>query len=158
MIIFDKWGFKMSLVDKLTKDMIKAMKARDKVTLSEIRQLKAELVNKKIAVGHDLSDDEALAVVSHEAKQHRESIEDFKKGNRDDLVKQQEAELKVIKNYLPKPMSPDDVKKVVENIIKTVHASSMKDFGKVMGMSMSKLKGRADGNAVNKFAKQILNK
>ena len=151
-------GFKLSLAKKLTKDMIAAMKANDKQSLSVIRMLKSELTNKKISVGHDLKPDEETAVVTHEVKQHKESIAAFKKGGRDDLVKQQEAQLKVINRYAPQPMSQADVKKLVTKTVQAVGASSMKDFGKVMGAVMSKSHGRINGSVVNRMVKKMLNK
>ena len=146
----------MSLAKTLTKDMIAAMKAKDHQSLSVIRQLKSDLTNKKIAVGHELSSNEEIAVVTHEVKQHRESIAAFKKGGRDDLVKQQQAELKVILHYAPKPLSQSEVQKLVKDTINSVHASGRSDFGKVMGAVMSKAKGRANGNAVNQMVKKLL--
>ena len=146
----------MSLNQKLTKDMIAAMKARDASSLSVIRQLKADLTNKKIALGHDLNSNEETAVVTHEVKQHKESIAAFKKGQRPDLVKQQQAALKVIKRYAPQPLSTAQVKQIVSQTIKAVHATSMDDFGKVMGTVMSKVKGRANGSVINKMVRKIL--
>ena len=148
----------MSLAKTLTKDMIKAMKARDSQSLSVIRQLKSDLTNKKISVGHQLNSDEETAVVTHEVKQHKQSIAAFKKGGRNDLVKQQEAALKVIMHYAPKPLTSDQVKQLVGNTIKAVHATSMKDFGKVMGTVMSKAKGRTNGAVVNQMVKKLLSK
>lgn len=136
--------------------MIAAMKSKDSSSLSVIRQLKSDLTNKKIAVGHDLSSDEELAVVTHEAKQHRESIVAFKKGKRPDLVKQQRTALKVIERYAPQPLSDDQVKQIVSKVIQEVHATSMDDFGKVMGTVMSKVKGRANGSVINKMVRKIL--
>ena len=149
-------GINVSLSQKLTKDMIVAMKAKDSSSLSMIRQLKADLTNKKIAVGHDLNHDEEMAVVTHEVKQHKESIEAFKKGKRPDLVKQQQVALKVIERYAPKPLSEDQIKQIVSDVIKNVHATSMDDFGKVMGAVMSKVKGRANGSIINKMVRKIL--
>lgn len=146
----------MSLNDKLTKDMIAAMKSRDNSTLSVIRQLKSDLTNKKIALGRDLKSKDETAVVMHEVKQHKESIDAFKKGKRDDLVKEQETALKVLMKYAPKPLSSDQVKKMVKDTIQDVHATGMKDFGKVMGTVMSKAKGRANGSAINKMVKKLL--
>lgn len=146
----------MSLNDRLTKDMIKAMKARDNSALSVIRQLKTDLTNKKISLGHDLKSKDELAVVMHEVKQHKQSIDAFKKGNRSDLVKEQKAYLKTLMNYAPKPLTSDQVKKMVSDTIKEVHASSMKDFGKVMGAVMSKAKGRANGSVINKMVRTLL--
>ncbi|QBP17980.1 GatB/YqeY domain-containing protein [Acetilactobacillus jinshanensis] len=146
----------MSLNETLTKDMIKAMKARDNSSLSVIRQLKTDLTNKKIALGRDLTPKDETAVVMHEVKQHKESIDAFKKGKRADLVKEQETYLKALMKYAPKPLTSDQVKKLVSDTIKQVHATSMKDFGKVMGTVMGKAKGRANGTVINKMVRQLL--
>jgi uncharacterized protein YqeY len=137
-------------------DLKNAMKAHDKVKLTVVRMLKASLMNEKIKLGHDLSDEEEITVVSREAKQHKESIDEFKEAGRDDLVEQQEAELSILKDYLPKQLSEDEINKVVAEAIEKVGASNMSDFGKVMGAVMPKVKGKADGNLVNQAVKSQL--
>lgn len=146
----------MSLLDTLKSDMIKAMKARDKDTLSVVRMLKAAVQNEQIEVGHDLTPDEEIGVLNREYKQRKESLAEFKKAGRDDLIAKTEAEMKVVEKYLPKQLSDEEVKAKVEEIIKQLNASSMKDFGKVMGASMKALKGQADGQLVNKTVKSLL--
>ncbi len=146
----------MSLLDTLKSDMIKAMKARDKDTLSVVRMLKAAVQNEQIEVGHDLTPDEEIGVLNREYKQRKESLAEFKKAGRDDLIAKTQAEMKVVENYLPKQLSDEEVKAKVEEIIKQLNASSMKDFGKVMGASMKALKGQADGQLVNKTVKSLL--
>lgn len=136
--------------------MIKAMKARDKDTLSVVRMLKAAVQNEQIEVGHDLTPDEEIGVLNREYKQRKESLAEFKKAGRDDLIAKTQAEMKVVENYLPKQLSDEEVKAKVEEIIKQLNASSMKDFGKVMGASMKALKGQADGQLVNKTVKSLL--
>ena len=146
----------MSLLDTLKSDMIKAMKARDKDTLSVVRMLKAAVQNEQIEVGHDLTPDEEIGVLNREYKQRKGSLAEFKKAGRDDLIAKTQAEMKVVENYLPKQLSDEEVKAKVEEIIKQLNASSMKDFGKVMGASMKALKGQADGQLVNKTVKSLL--
>ncbi len=146
----------MSLLDTLKSDMIKAMKARDKDTLSVVRMLKAAVQNEQIEVGHDLTPDEEIGVLNREYKQRKESLAEFKKAGRDDLIEKTQAEMKVVEKYLPKQLSDEEVKAKVEEIIKQLNASSMKDFGKVMGASMKALKGQADGQLVNKTVKSLL--
>lgn len=146
----------MSLLDTLKSDMIKAMKARDKDTLSVVRMLKAAVQNEQIEVGHDLTPDEEIGVLNREYKQRKESLAEFKKAGRDDLIAKTQAEMKVVENYLPKQLSDEEVKAKVEEIIKQLNASSMKDFGKVMAASMKALKGQADGQLVNKTVKSLL--
>lgn len=103
---------------------------------------------------HKLTEDQVSSIVMKEIKQQKESIEEFKKGNRDDLVKDQEAKLKIAEEYAPKQMSTDEVKAVVEETIKQVGAESMADFGKVMGAVMPKVKGKADGSIINQLVKK----
>lgn len=146
----------MSLLDTLKSDMIKAMKARDKDTLSVVRMLKAAVQNEQIEVGHDLTPDEEISVLNREYKQRKESLAEFKKAGRDDLIQKTQAEMKVVEKYLPKQLSDDEVKAKVAEIIKQQNVSSMKDFGKVMGAAMKALKGQADGQLVNKTVKSLL--
>ncbi|MCK8624059.1 GatB/YqeY domain-containing protein [Apilactobacillus xinyiensis] len=146
----------MSIANSLMTDLKNAMKAHDKVKLTVVRMLKASLMNEKIKLGHDLSDEEEITVVSREAKQHKESIDEFKEAGRDDLVEQQEAELSILKDYLPKQLSEDEINQVVAEAIEQVGASNMSDFGKVMGAVMPKVKGKADGNLVNQAVKSQL--
>ena len=148
----------MSLLQDLTKDMVAAMKSRDKETLNTVRMLKAAVKNEQIDKGHELTPDEEVAVMSQEYKQRKESLEEFKKAGRDDLVKQTQAEMKIVEKFLPKQLSADEVKKVVDDTIDQLGASGMKDFGKVMGAAMGKLKGQADGKIVNQTVKAELNK
>lgn len=136
--------------------MIKAMKARDKDTLSVVRMLKAAVQNEQIEVGHDLTPDEEISVLNREYKQRKESLAEFKKAGRDDLIQKTQAEMKVVEKYLPKQLSDDEVKAKVAEIIKQQNVSSMKDFGKVMGAAMKALKGQADGQLVNKTVKSLL--
>ncbi|WP_283582740.1 GatB/YqeY domain-containing protein [Limosilactobacillus difficilis] len=146
----------MSLLATLQKDMIKAMKDHDKDTLEVVRMLKAAVKNEQIEKGHDLSADEELAVLKREDKQRKDSLADFKKAGRDDLIEKTEKELKVVEKYMPAQMSADEVKAVIAQTIKDVDAQSMKDFGKVMGAAMKKLNGRADGKIVNQTVKAML--
>ncbi|AVK99940.1 GatB/YqeY domain-containing protein [Pediococcus inopinatus] len=146
----------MSLVDTITDDMKTAMKARDKETLSVIRMLKAALMNEKVKVNHELSDEEAQAVIGREYKQRKESVEEFAKGNRDDLVQSTEAEIKIVEKYLPKQLSKDEIEKIVADTVSAVGATSSSDFGKVMGAVMPKVKGIADGKLVNQAVKSQL--
>ena len=146
----------MSLLQDLTKQMVTAMKSRDKETLATVRMIKAAVQNAQIEAGHDLTPDEEVAVMSREYKQRKESLAEFEKAGRQDLVEKTNNELKVVEQYLPKQLSADDVQKIVKETIDQVGASSMKDFGKVMGAVMPKVKGQADGKVVNQAVKDIL--
>lgn len=147
----------MSLLESLQKDMIAAMKAKDKVKLGTIRMLKAAVVNEQIEVGHALSSDEEIAVLSRELKQRKDSLEEFKNAGRDEAVQNLKNEIKVVESYLPEQLSEDEVKTIVQETIDQVGATSKADFGKVMGAVMPKLKGKADGKLVNATVKELLN-
>lgn len=146
----------MSLLANLKKDMIVAMKAKDKDTLSVVRMLKAAVQNEQINLGHDLTSDEENALMAKEYKQRKDSLAEFQKGGRQDLVDATKKEMAVVAKYMPKQMSTDEVHQVVEETIDEVGAMSMKDFGKVMGAIMPKVKGKADGKVVNETVKQVL--
>lgn len=140
----------MSVYDKLLSDMKDAMKARDKVRLGVIRGIKAQIMNAKVADGnHDLNEDQINDIITKEIKQQKESLEEFKKADRQDLVKDQEAKLKIAEEYAPKQLSEDEVEKIVNDTISQIGAESMADFGKVMGAIMPKVKGKADGSVIN---------
>ncbi|MFT8908177.1 MAG: GatB/YqeY domain-containing protein [Lentilactobacillus diolivorans] len=147
----------MSVYDQLKSDLKDAMKARDKVRLGVIRGLKSQIMNAEVdSSNHKLTDDQINTVVMKEIKQQKESLEEFQKANRQDLVTDQQAKLKIAEEYAPKQLSNDEVEKIVIETISQVGAESMADFGKVMGAVMPKLKGKADGNIVNQFVKKQL--
>lgn len=137
----------MSLLTTLNEDMKTAMKAKDKETLTVIRMLKASLQNEQIKTGKELSEDEELTILAREMKQRRDSLAEFKNADREDLVEKTQAEIVIVEKYLPKQLSETEIKAIVTEAIATVEASSMKDFGKVMGAVMPKTKGIADGHA-----------
>ena len=148
----------MSLKDKLTADMKDAMKARDagKLRLSVIRLVRGAIRQQEIDGQKELSDEDVLGVISKEVKQRRDSIEDFQKGGRDDLVAEAEAEIAVLMEYLPQQLSEDEVRNLVKEAIAASGAASPKDMGKVMKELMPKVKGRADGKLVNGIVKELL--
>ncbi|KRM76604.1 GatB/YqeY domain-containing protein [Secundilactobacillus collinoides] len=148
----------MSLETTLNEDLKTAMKAHDKLALNVIRMVKASLTNERVKEGHDLTADDELTVLSREIKQRKESREEFAAANRQDLVDGLDKELDFLAKYAPKQLSDDEVKQIVTDTISEVGASSMADFGKVMGAVMPKLKGKADGAIVNKHVKALLSK
>ncbi|MFD1672183.1 GatB/YqeY domain-containing protein [Agrilactobacillus yilanensis] len=146
----------MSLLTKLNEDLKTAMKARDKDRLTVIRMLKTGVTNEQIKLGHDLSDQEELAVLSRELKQRKESLEDFTKAGRTDLVDHTKQEIQIVSEYMPQQMTEAEVQALVEATITKVGAKSTKDFGKVMGALMPQVKGKADGGVVNAIVKKAL--
>ena len=146
----------MSLLSDLNEDIKTAMKSHDKERLSVLRMVKASLQNATIAKREDLSSDEEIAVVSRERKQRNDSLEDFKKADRPDLVQAIEKELAIVNEYLPKQLSEEEVRNIVKDTIVEIEASSMQDMGKVMSALMPKVKGMADGKLVNQLVKEEL--
>jgi len=146
----------MSLMDKLNDDMKQAMKTKDKLKLSVIRMVKSSVKNEEINQGKELSDDEVLALFNRELKQRRDSLQEFDKAGREDLAEQARAEIEVILQYLPKQLDEAEIRQIVEETIKQVGATSKKDLGKVMGAMMPRIKGKADGNQVNKIVQELL--
>lgn len=132
------------------------MKAKDKAKLKTIRMLKASLQNEKLAKQDDLTEQEELDILAREKKQRLDSLQEFKQAGRDDLVDEVEEELAIVAEYLPEPLSDNEVKEIVQSVIDSVDASGMQDMGKVMGAVMPKVKGRADGNFVSEVVKAKL--
>ena len=146
----------MSLLEQLTSDMKEAMKAKDKVTLGVVRMVKASVSNEQIKLGHDLTADEELAVLSREMKQRVEELESYKDADREDLAEEIQGQIDVLKRYMPEQMSEEEVVAVVKETIAEVGASSKADLGKVMGALMPKVKGKADGKLVNQTVQSLL--
>ncbi len=134
-----------------------AMKGKDKESLQVIRMLKASLQNEKINLGRDLTDEEELAIISREMKQRRDSLAEFEKVGRDDLAEKTKSEIAIVERYLPAQLTEDEIFQIVSQAIEQTGASSPKEFGKVMGVVMPKVKGKADGNQVNAIVKELLN-
>ncbi|MDY0408481.1 GatB/YqeY domain-containing protein [Virgibacillus soli] len=148
----------MSLLANLNQDMKQAMKNKDKQRLDVIRMVKASLQNESIKHGkHDLSEDEELIILSREMKQRKDSLQEFKAAGRDDLVAKTNIEINILKEYMPKQLSNDELATIVQETIDEVQASSKKDMGKVMSAIMPKVKGKADGSLVNKLVLKYLN-
>jgi len=146
----------VTLVEKINSDLIAAMKSKDEVRLNVLRMLKSELKYKAIDTGEDLSDEEAIAVLSSAAKKRSEAIDEYRRGGREDLADQELAEFKIIREYLPEQLSEEELKGLVEKTIAETGAVSMKDLGTVMKSLMPKVRGRAEGKTVNVVVRNIL--
>jgi len=142
--------------DRLTEDYKVAMKAGDSQRRDVLRSVRAALKSAAIDKRESLTEDEALAVVTRQAKQRRESIEQFTLGGRDDLVEKEEADLEVIESYLPQQMSAEEIETLVRTVIDEVGATSMRDIGKIMKTIMPRTQGRADGKLVNEVIRSLL--
>lgn len=148
----------MSLKEKLTADMKEAMKAREegRQRLGVIRLVRGAIRQQEIDGLRELDDEAVLSVISKEVKQRRDAIEEFQKGGRDDLVRQNEAEIAILMEYLPQQMTEDEVRSAVQEAIAATGASTPKAMGKVMKELMPKVKGRADGKLVNQIVRERL--
>ena len=144
------------LQEKLTSDLKEAMRSGDKTRLSVIRMIRARLQNAEIAQQKKLDDPDILGLIAKEAKEHRESIEEFKKGNRNDLIDKEEAELSILLEYLPQQLSRDEVVSAARQAIEEVGAQGPGDKGKVMQKLMPQLKGKAEGRDINEVVTELL--
>ncbi|MCX6537572.1 MAG: GatB/YqeY domain-containing protein [Acidobacteria bacterium] len=147
----------MSLVTDVNARITQAMKAHDQAVLSAFRMLKAALVNKEIEKGHPLDDAEAHQVVSTMIKQRRESIDQFLKGGRQDLVDKETAELKLLESLMPPPVGAEEIQATVDAAIAETGATGMKDMGRLMKAVMAALAGKTvDGKTVNELVRKKL--
>ncbi|MBS4199717.1 GatB/YqeY domain-containing protein [Bacillus sp. FJAT-49732] len=147
----------MSLLERLNEDMKQAMKNKEKEKLSVIRLMKAALQNEAIKLGQQqLSEEEELTVLSREVKQRKDSLLEFQKADRDDLVEKVQQELAFVEKYMPPQLSEEEVESLVKEAISQSGATSKTDMGKVMGILMPKVKGKADGSLVSKLVQRHL--
>jgi len=144
------------LKQKLTDDLKQAMRAGDKVRRSVIRLAMAAIKNAEIARHAALDDTDILGIIAKEARQRQESIEAFRQGNRQDLVAQEEAELAVLKEYLPRQMTREEIIAAARQVIEEVGAQGPSDKGKVMPKLIAQLKGKADGREINAIVTELL--
>jgi uncharacterized protein YqeY len=147
----------MTLTEKVNADIATAMKAKDAARLSALRMMKAAIMNKEVEKGRTLDDSEVVQVVASLVKQRHDSIEQFSKAGRRDLVDKETAEIAVLEAYLPPAATPEEIDSAVAAAIAETGAASPKDIGKVMKAAMPKLAGRiADGRAVNEVVRRKL--
>lgn len=146
----------MPLVDKIQKDMYKAMKEKEKERINALRNIIGKLKYRYIDKGDKLTEQEEIKVIQSLAKQRRESIEMYKKGGRNDLVETETKELSIIEEYLPQAMSEEEVRRLVREIVKETGAESMSDLGKVMPLVMKKGAGKVDGKIAQDILRELL--
>jgi len=146
----------MSLLANIDKDTAEALKAGEKEKVTVLRGLKSDIKYRQIEKKDMLTDEEVIAVVSSYAKKCRDSIEEFKKGNREDLVKKTEFELDVIAKYLPEQLSEEKLREIIKAAIEESGADSPQKMGLVMKIVMPQIKGKADGKLVSKIASELL--
>ena len=146
----------MSLTERSETDAKTALKSKDRVRLGLIRVVRAQVKNAEIAKKHELSEEETIEVVVSVVKARRESLDYAVKWNRSDLVLQAEQELQILADYLPQQLSEEEVQDIVQRAIRETGAENPKDMGRVMGIIMPQVKGRADGKLVNNLVRQYL--
>ncbi len=147
----------MTLIDRISAELVQAMRDKAVVRLGTLRMAKAALMNREIERGHALDDTEALQVVASLIKQRRDSIEQFRGGGRDDLADKEAAEIAVLEAYLPPPLDPAELERTVDDTILELGASSARDMGRVMKAVLAKFQGRtADGKLVSELVKRKL--
>ena len=146
----------MSIVERIQADQKSALKAGEKERLSALRLLSSELKNRRIELGRDLTDEDAIEVLMKALKQRRESEEQYTKGGRPELAAREAAEAEVIRGYLPAQLSDEELDAMIDAAIAEAGATTMKDMGAVMGRLMPKLKGRAEGAVVSARVKERL--
>ena len=150
----------MSLKDTIGEDIKAAMKAKDKIRLQTVRSIKKALLEKEVelrAKGKDsLTEEQEIELLAQQAKQRRDSIEQYRQGGRDDLANQEAQELAIIETYLPEQLSEEELSAILDEIITEVEAKNAKDLGKEMGTAMKKLKGKADGKKIQEMVKMKL--
>jgi uncharacterized protein len=146
----------MSIKDTLKADMITAMKGKEKERLECIRFIQSAVKKVEIDTRKDLDDAAVTGILMNLAKQRRDSIDQFRKGGREDLATKEEAELKILQNYLPQQMSSDELGALVATVIKETGATGMKEMGAVIKAVMAKSAGRAEGSAISEMVKQKL--
>lgn len=149
----------MSLKEQLTEDMKLSMKAKEagKLRLSVIRMVRSAIKNVEIDGKRELSEEEVLEIIAKEVKMRRDSMEEFGKADRQDLVDQLEREIAVLMAYLPQQLTEAEIRDLVSEAVAAIGAASPKDMGKVMAALMPKVKGRADGKLVNTIVREALN-
>lgn len=147
----------MALIDQISTDMAAAMRARDQARLAPLRMAKAALMNREVEKGRALDDTEAQQVIASLIRQRRDSVEQFRKGGREDLASREAAEIGVLEAYLPPPVDPAEIERAVAEAVTETRATSGKDLGRVMKAAMAKLAGRGvDGRTVNDLVRKKL--
>ena len=150
----------MSLKEQIGEDIKTAMKAKDKLRLQTVRSIKKAILDKEVELrpkGQDtLTPEHEIELLTQQAKQRRDSIEQFTNAGRDDLAEKESQELAIIETYLPEQVSDEEVAKIIDELIASSGATTMKDLGKVMGPAMKQLKGKADGKKIQEIVKSKL--
>jgi uncharacterized protein len=147
----------VTVQEKIQTQMTEAMRNKEQLRLGVLRMMKTAIKNKEIEKMKPLDDGEAMAVLNTLVKQRKDSVDQFRKGGREELAQKEESEIKIIEEYLPAAASEDDIRKAIEEAIQETGASSIKDMGKVMKATLGRLAGKsADGSRVSQLVKETL--
>ncbi|WP_053957569.1 GatB/YqeY domain-containing protein [Inediibacterium massiliense] len=146
----------MLLKERLMADLKEAMKEKDKMKKSVVTMLRSAIKQYEIDHKVELDDESILDIISKQVKQKKDAIDEFAKGDRQDLVDEAKAEIDILMGYLPEQLTKEELSQIVSQVIDEVGANSMKDMGKIMSAIMPKVKGRADGKTINQIVKQFL--
>lgn len=144
--------------EKILIDLKNAMKNQNKDLLNVIRMVKGSIQMEEIKVKHELNDEEVITIIAREIKTRKESIKEFEKGNRQDLIDKTAKEIEILNKYMPEQLSEEEVKKEIDKVFDELKPTSISDMGKVMGKLTSILKGKADLGLVNSIVREKLNK
>ena len=148
------------LIEKIKTDLQNAVKEQNQLVVSVLRLLMAEVQNKQIAQGQGkeelIKDEDLIKVLRQQTKQREESIEAYKQGNRNELMAKEKEELVILSKYLPQEMDPNEVKKIVQQVIDDIKPIGPQDFGKIMSEAMKRLAGRVDGSKVSALVKEMI--
>lgn len=148
----------MGLLERIGVEIKKAIKDRNDDLLRTLRMLKSDIMYEKTKGTEDLSDDKILEIIIRASKKRKEAIEEYKKAGRDDLAERELNELRIIEKYLPKQLTDEEIQESIEKKIDEIGEITQKDFGKIMGMLMKDLKGKADGAIVKRLLNEKLGK
>lgn len=146
----------MTLKEQLREQLKEAMKSGDRLRKKALRMAIAEIKNAEIQKGNELEEPEILGVLQKEVKSRQETIEGALQANRADLIQEAEAEIAVFKEFLPRPLSAQELREIVQQVVDEVGATSLRDMGQVMGALMPHIKGRADGKEANQIVRDLL--
>ncbi len=149
----------MNLFDTVSEDIKKAMKAKNKVALQTLRNVKKAFIEANTQTGANevLSDEEALRIIQKLVKQGKDSATIYKEQDREDLADEELAQVEILEEYLPKQMSKEELKEALKKLVDELNATSMKDMGKVMGTATQKFAGKAEGRMISQIVKELLN-
>lgn len=145
------------LKEKLLEDLKNSMKEKNNLRKNVVQMVRAAILQVEKDKGIEVTDEQIIEIMAKEVKKRKDSLDDYKKGGRDDLVKQIEEEIAIISEYLPEQLSKEEVTEIVKQIVEEVGATSIKDMGKVMKSAKEKIGAASDGKTINEVVKEILN-